>query len=262
VIATSGTGIGQMLPVTSSSSSDGDTTLSLGGDWSVLPDSESELLVETTLYNSVFYNNSVQYVNSQYGYNLIGSAGIQISGGYGVVMDDNTVQYGNVGVLLSSLGFQSPGPPSNQFSPIDFVQVINNTITGAWQEGIGVWQQTPDTGISEQDLVGTIISGNNISGVTLGAPETAGNYDSPNAVPAQGISLGFGDSPGRQGPAELSVIENDTVSGCSYDIGVYDDAPDVLVYDNTFADNPTDNPNFFYPPDDSGATATFADNTT
>jgi hypothetical protein len=197
-----GTGVGQMLPVTSSSSSDDITTLSLGGSWSVMPDSSSVVLVETALYNSVFYDNSVTYVtgeNVQYAWNLTASCEIQLSTGYGLVIDGNTSgtsdlsgSGGNGGIMLSSTGFDNDVPsPLDGLSPLmDFAQVMNNKIYGTWEYGISTWQQAP-TDFTEQNFIGTIISNNTISDVDTGSPSHLGDpgdgFDAD--APAQGISL-------------------------------------------------------------------------
>jgi hypothetical protein len=224
VTATSGTGVGQMLPVTSSSSSDGNTTLSLGGDWSVLPDSESELLVQTTLYNTVFYYNSITY-DSAYGPNLTGSAGIQLSGGYGIVVDDNTIgdssnsqSGGLAGILLSDYQFEAIDGSYPPYAPsMNFIQVINNTDTYSAAAGIEIRQNNTATLAQENtSLLGTIISGNYVYGVTPG-------FTGYSFVPGQGISLGWAGTPFNN-DTELIVIENNDIDDCAYDIGNYDEA--------------------------------------
>jgi uncharacterized delta-60 repeat protein len=207
IIITSGTGVGQIAQIQSVTQNGSSLTLTLTGNWTVLPDATSHIDVCSIDYNCVYYDNTFSDQTGPDGSaHLRASSGIELwVGGYNVVIANNTMNNMVGGVVLSDDGFRSPN---------DFVQVSNNQINNCEQNAIlfETWEPTGDTDALD---LGVAVRGNVINGA--GGGEFGGS----------GISLT------QTQTGDQSIVEDNTFENTAIGISVSNDA-DVLFYKNTF----------------------------
>jgi hypothetical protein len=274
-IVANGTGMGQIATVQSVVQGTNSVTLTLSGGLRIPLDTSSVVVTSNTVTNSVIYNNTLQDQTGPYGatadagpalnpnVGLGAAGGVQLANGaYNVVIDGNTIENTNGGIVL--YGFNLAG-----YNGVScFIDIANNTIENVHESGITI---SPNT--LPQDLadVGVNVRGNTIewndsaewsNALTLNAhiyyglgdgdtePEFVNPDDTQNPT---GIIIG-GSTPDEahiesaahyggqwtpgQTTATLTVVEQNVVTTAiggqsALGLGVFQD-PDVLVCQNTF----------------------------
>ena len=267
ITVTNGPGIGQQQAITSVTiTSSNQIQLSFAGAWIVQPGVTSDILVGSTEYNAVFYDNTLADAVSADGATdgpvpggLQAATGFKVyTGGYNLVFDGNTLNDLNVGVSLSSAAVDNPD---------EFIEVVNNQINNAHQSGVELLPATPS---GEANEIGVNIAGNTIAwnnsqelqnavamntlpglsqlpfansldnqspvGISVGgnfAPSSMYYLDPHSGVPQADLWTPGGTT------ATLSVLEHNDISTdinntSLIGIGAYQD-PDVLAYANTFS---------------------------
>jgi hypothetical protein len=228
VIVTDGTGTGQMRIITAIE----DVTiqgaaalqLTLNQPWVLAPDTTSCIEVTNDVFNSVYYQNTLQDktgVNGAADGTTAGEAGLQaacgfevFTGGYNLVFANNTVNDTLSGVSLWNWGVANP---------CFYIDVTNNQIN---KTQTGIFFAPPSTP-NNQDFIGVVLRSNTINGA---APNT---HDP--AVSGSGIIMAADSHMTEDftGPATLSVIEHNIIENTPVGLTAYDD-PNTFVYDNAF----------------------------
>jgi len=273
-IVANGTGMGQIATVQSVVQGIGSVTLTLSGGLRIPLDTSSVIATSNTVTNSVIYNNTLQDQTGPYGATAaagptltlnggLGAAGgVQLfNGAYNIVIDSNTIENTNGGIVLYGSNAVGSGAVSY------FIDVTNNTMENVHEVGIYL---SPNAIPGDLADVGVNVRGNTIEwndstiwsdALTLNAhmyyglgdgdtePTFVNPDDTQNptgiiiggSVPDEAHidSAAFGTqwTPG-QTTATLSVVEHNVVttaiSGQSaLGLGVFQD-PDVFVYQNAF----------------------------
>ena len=217
IILSGGAGIGQLRTITDISyvtptgnpTDATSVTFTLDRPWTVVPDSTTRVVVTTTAWDSVFYQNTLQNSPDAKGAALGSSSGFEVyTGGYGLVFDSNTTNNTHHGAMLTSGG---------NYNPVFFNEILNNRFNNSLVQGfvMGAVNRGGDPG-----LIGTVVRGNTF----FAAAQMAINLS----------WLGTGSD-----TATLSIIEHNTITNSPIGMVVFD-SPDVLVYDNTFTSSTPD----------------------
>ncbi|MBW4550087.1 MAG: DUF4082 domain-containing protein [Aphanocapsa sp. GSE-SYN-MK-11-07L] len=165
---TSGKGIGQTRQVKSFSS--GNKTVTIEGNWNVLPDSSSTITVNRLPSNLVVYNNQLDGL-SDYKTRFTASAGVQsYYGSNDLIVDRNTFKE-----LRNDISLYS-GWTENGIRPSYFTQVTGNKFTDSLT-GLGFHIDTSGGATKQTYNLGTIVRGNSSSNVK----ESIGLYYSPTS---------------------------------------------------------------------------------
>jgi hypothetical protein len=200
VIVTGGRGLGQLRRVVSYGTLNGALVLILDRPWTVLPDDFSRIDFCWTIYDSVFYHNTFADDPGPHGPRLLqAAAGIELwNGGYGLVMDGNTTNHLNSGLLLTSDIIDNP---------CYFIDVLNNRLANSIREGIAIQPLATE---QFHNYLGVVARGNRI--------ETSANT---------GINL----IRSHLGPVYLSAFEHNTILNAPIGFRLNKDRS-VLLYRN------------------------------
>ncbi|MGD0462672.1 MAG: glycosyl hydrolase family 28-related protein [Tepidisphaeraceae bacterium] len=199
VLVVSGTGMGELEPITGVSNSGDRYTLTLGGNWNDEPDSTSTIEVLAEIFNLAFISNSLSDATGAYG-----NAGFESwDGGYSEIFANNIVQNVATGAVLASA---LPSDDGSQSQPQMFTEVINNQLENTLQ-GVdlgGDFESAPD---GTPNDVGVIIRDNSVDGGVAGVTVD-----------------------GHASPATLAVIEHNLIA-TSAETG-------IVYYPNSDMTNP------------------------
>jgi hypothetical protein len=232
VIVASGSGAGQFNTIASKVvNSDGSITFTMTNPWALKPTVGSDIDICNTISSTVFYQNTLQNAQSWEtnsgganiaGQNLGGTSGIDIfTGGYGLVMDSNTIDYLQTGISLWA---------ANAHSNLHFIDIINNNIENSYSNGIYLAREAT----SDPNFIGVRVNNN-----TIGPSGTvySGTYSEPNLYQvATPIGIHTSDeSYQAHGGIAFASIENNSITVPSGQTGmdIYND-PDLLVDNNSF----------------------------
>jgi hypothetical protein len=228
VDVTSGAAMGEHIAVQSVQQTNGTTILTLPATVAVMPAVGDYININCGPANMVFFDNTLDHTSGSNAGLDTASTGFNINGGYGIVVDDNTVNNATVGVGWHATGGTQP-------VSMIFDEIINNHIEvpeQAYNEAVGILFISVAGTRPDATAIGVEVEGNSIfqNGNTYGFSQYSG--------PSTGIGLpGFGvTSPGPAGPGTFIAVEHNFIQGQQIGLGVANDS-DVLAYKNTLDDD-------------------------